>query len=73
MTTVLQAAGLVVGACLLALALLPLIAAVEILRTNRKEFDRIGESKAQWLAIVLIGWVPGTIAYAMRVRRHLLR
>lgn len=65
------AALLALGAGLLALTLSPFAAAVEIIRTDRKDFDRIGESKTRWLLIVLIGWVPGTIAYATTIRRQL--
>lgn len=71
MTVLLQAVGLFIAAGLFTLALSPFAAAVEISRTDRKCFDQIGESKTRWLLIVLVGWLPGTIAYATRIRRQI--
>lgn len=71
MTILLQAGGFLIAASVFALALAPFAAAVEITRTDRKDFDQIGESKTRWLLIVLIRWVPGTIAHATTIRRQL--
>lgn len=63
--------GVVVAIAVLLLALLPLVAAADILRSDGTVWRRAGRSKSAWLAIVLIGWTVGALVYFARVRRQL--